>query len=482
MKGIKEEVEGLSSEFTYQFRGIPYAKPPVGELRFKKPQSLERWNYTLDATVFGPSCMQTIDETFPIFDNLLPNKNVSEDCLLLNVYVPASVEPGNISVMIWVHGGGYVIGQGMFFDPSYMSAKGKVIIVTINYRLGIFGFASLHNGDLKGNYGLWDQIMAMRWVKNNIMALGGDPDSITIYGESAGGFSVGLQALIPTNKGLFHRVIAQSGMANSLFAVSKVEPNNTLAIGKEVGCDIDSYDVLYDCMMNKSAAGINAAASTVSGTIPDSIQLSRFLAPVVDNELFSDLPENLIRNEKSDASIFFKSLDIIIGNVNAEGTLLFGALPQQVQTRLNFSLMEGIPYEVFCDDIVQSIARDYFSNNVNVKNAICKEYGHKNNDGMQGMEAINMYTDLFFISPAVSSLRQHTKSNTLTNRYQYLFTYDYRPIPVYPTWFHGAVHASEIFYLFSLRLLPSINITINSTDKYLSDQMVAYWTNFAKTG
>ncbi|XP_052071092.1 carboxylesterase 1F-like [Mytilus californianus] len=192
-----------------EFRNIPFAKPPVGGLRFHQPVPYGSWSDIYDATRFGPSCIQSVNG---IVDQYVPNTNTSEDCLVLNIYVPSGFSESNAkSVIIWVHGGGYYLGQGMFYDGSYLSGIGDVIVVTINYRLGVFGFFSTMDDVALGNYGLWDQQMAIKWVHDNIESFGGDPNSVTIAGQSAGAFSVALQALNPANKGLFHRVIAQSG-------------------------------------------------------------------------------------------------------------------------------------------------------------------------------------------------------------------------------------------------------------------------------
>ncbi|KAJ8302994.1 hypothetical protein KUTeg_019390 [Tegillarca granosa] len=189
----------------YTFFKIPFAKPPVGDLRFKKPEPVEPWNDVIDGTQQMPSCPQPMG----LFDALLPITDMSEDCLFLNVYVPNSVSSGSKkSVLVWIHGGGYSLGQGNMYGSSELALTGDVIVVVINYRLNVFGFMTTWDSTAVGNYGLWDQIMALQWVKNNIEDFGGDPDSITLFGESAGGFSVSILSLLPQNKGLFHRVIA----------------------------------------------------------------------------------------------------------------------------------------------------------------------------------------------------------------------------------------------------------------------------------
>ncbi|CAG2236094.1 Liver carboxylesterase B-1,Carboxylesterase 3,Carboxylesterase 3A,Esterase-5A,Bile salt-activated lipase,Carboxylesterase 4A,Cholinesterase,Cholinesterase 1,Liver carboxylesterase 2,Esterase CM06B1,Liver carboxylesterase,Carboxylesterase 5A,Carboxylesterase 1F,Putative inactive carboxylesterase 4,Liver carboxylesterase 1,Carboxylesterase 1D,Para-nitrobenzyl esterase,Acetylcholinesterase-1,Acetylcholinesterase,Venom carboxylesterase-6,Neuroligin-2,Pyrethroid hydrolase Ces2e,Carboxylesterase 1E,Carboxylester len=219
IKGVQSVLTINNTSYHYKiFKNIPYAKPPTGQYRFRRPVPYGQWKGTLDATQFGPSCIQTNNA---FVDKWLPNLNQSEDCLLLNIYCPTNSSTANKkSVMIWIHGGGYQTGQGMLYNASYISAVGDVIVVTINYRLEAFGFFSTNDDIAPGNYGLWDQKMAIEWVNNNIEDFGGDTKSITLFGQSAGGLSVGLQAFNVKNKGLFQRVILQSGVGNSIFRQS----------------------------------------------------------------------------------------------------------------------------------------------------------------------------------------------------------------------------------------------------------------------
>ncbi|WP_447764141.1 carboxylesterase/lipase family protein [Sphingopyxis panaciterrae] len=197
------------------FRGIPYAKAPVGELRWKPPVAAEAWQGTRDATKFGPACMQlrATPGTDSVYAEDIPA--MSEDCLSLNVWAPKGAKKA--PVMVWIHGGGLAGGSSSsaFYDAKNIAAKG-VIVVSINYRLGLFGFLS-HPGlsaesshGSSGNYGLLDQIEALKWVQQNAAAFGGDPDNVTIFGESAGGLSVMDLMASPLARGLFDKAIAQS--------------------------------------------------------------------------------------------------------------------------------------------------------------------------------------------------------------------------------------------------------------------------------
>ncbi|MHB1793380.1 MAG: carboxylesterase/lipase family protein [Acidobacteriaceae bacterium] len=198
------------------FLGIPYAAPPVGPLRWKPPQPAPAWSGVRSATRFGPRCMQT--QLFP--DMVFRDSGPSEDCLTLNVWAPVAKNAGPLPVMVWIHGGGFVTGGSSEprQDGEHLARKG-VIVVSMNYRLGIFGFFALPSlaaespKHAAGNYGLMDQVAALDWVRRNIAAFGGDPAKVTIFGESAGSISVSAQMASPVSRGLFVGAIGESGGA-----------------------------------------------------------------------------------------------------------------------------------------------------------------------------------------------------------------------------------------------------------------------------
>ncbi|ESO84273.1 hypothetical protein LOTGIDRAFT_108546, partial [Lottia gigantea] len=216
-----------------QFLGIRYAKPPVGSLRFEKPISVDSWQGELDGTQFGPSCPQI----FP-YNTLakLPNRNISEDCLMLNIYKPLNNNNGNRAVMIYFHGGGFNSGQGMATDGSLLALKGDVIIITINYRLDVLGFLYTGDEEARGNYGLWDQLKALQWIKDHISSFGGDENNITLFGVSAGAFSIGLHLFSTHSNGLFQRAILQSGSPFTPLAFAFDPIDYSKNVSMELGC------------------------------------------------------------------------------------------------------------------------------------------------------------------------------------------------------------------------------------------------------
>ncbi|KAH0630398.1 hypothetical protein JD844_013394 [Phrynosoma platyrhinos] len=200
------------------FLGIPYAEPPVGELRFQKPHPHQPWSHTLKATSFGNSCHQE-SSVLPTYHQVLdpdPTLSVSEDCLFLNIWVPHPQPSAPAPVFVWVHGGAFFMGTGSY-DKSLLAATENIIVASMNYRLGALGFLALPPS-APGNAGLWDQHLALRWLKENIAAFGGDPTRLTLGGQSAGSASVGFHLLSPVSQHVFAQATLQSGAAISPWA------------------------------------------------------------------------------------------------------------------------------------------------------------------------------------------------------------------------------------------------------------------------
>ena len=204
-------VHGVQVGTVVSWKGIPYAQPPVGVLRFRPPQPPQVWSGIYEATAFGPMAMQP--PRMPA--ELLRRLSMSEDCLTLNIWSPGADEQLR-PVLVWIHGGGWLIGSGRLHDGTSLATVGDVVVVTLNYRLGPFGF--LHLAELggeeyaaSGNCGILDQVAALQWVQKNIAAFGGDPHRVTVFGESAGAMSIGTLLALPAAQGLFQQAILQSG-------------------------------------------------------------------------------------------------------------------------------------------------------------------------------------------------------------------------------------------------------------------------------
>lgn len=278
------------------WRGIPYAKPPLGMLRFRPPQVPEPWDGVREAKTFGPSAMQS---TSPVQGG----PGMSEDCLYLNIWSPQADDRLR-PVMMWIHGGAFVVGSSAqsLYDGSEFAANGDVVVVSINYRLGAFGFLyldELSQGEYpaSGNLGLLDQVAALRWVRENISVFGGDPERVTIFGESAGATSVGDLLAMPAAKGLFKQAIIQSMTDLALSRERAAQTTSRLMRALDLGPDEVSK------LATAPAEQIQAAAGT--------FQLMTF-APVADGTTFPDWPEALLAQGSA------RGIPVLIGSTEEE--------------------------------------------------------------------------------------------------------------------------------------------------------------------
>ncbi|CAC5415610.1 Putative inactive carboxylesterase 4 [Mytilus coruscus] len=449
------------NDYVYRFRKIPYAKAPIGNLRFEKPLPYGPWENTLDGRSIAPSCYQKLT---PLFEDIL---QLSEDCLFLDIYVPFDVSTDNRkSVMIWIHNGGYQIGQMAPFDGSQLSIE-------------CFGFFS--TGAIKGNYGLWDQILAIRWVNENIDSFGGDKQSITIFGNEVGGFSVGLLALIPSNKGLFQRAIMQSGTLMSFSLQGNYTEAGSLNIIEYFRCPTTEPQMSLDCLRKIPAEVLIGAYFHAKAAQVDLLPFQIPFTPVIDGELLTNDPMELLENTVSEASIFYRSLDVVKGTVSGEGSKLLHAFQSGLQNYFHFDANDHIPRHFLCNVLAPAMSSMTYRNNTKVTKVICEKYGQASNKIELSKSILNAFSDFLFNLPTTRSLRLHSKmSSGNGNHYQYIFS---RLLPYlkllypFPSWFDGAIHSAETVYQF-----PSVATPFTNQDEDLKIKLMKYWTNFAKTG
>jgi para-nitrobenzyl esterase len=260
------EIEGALLRKTRAFFGIPYAQPPVGRLRFSPPKPAKAWSGILDASAFGPMCPQ------PQLGPLALDYPMNEDCLTLNVYTPDLAIGKPLPVMIFIHGGGFVFGSSRAYTPERLSEAGPVVVVTIQYRLGSLGFLThpaldaLRAGTPSGNDGLRDQQLAVEWVKQNIADYGGDPDNVTLFGESTGSTSVCFHMVMPDSQGLAARAIMQS---NECSIINHALTRNVADVLSEQlaqnFCAAASGDELIDCLRGQDPFELSAFGSELPG-------------------------------------------------------------------------------------------------------------------------------------------------------------------------------------------------------------------------
>ncbi|XP_068580163.1 carboxylesterase 3 isoform X3 [Cebidichthys violaceus] len=275
-----------------QYLGIPFSRPPVGPLRLAAPQDTEPWEGERDCTHQPPMCIQDPGLVVSVSRTMSMQytpPELSEDCLYLNVYTPAEATKGDkVPVMVWIHGGGLSMGAASQYDGAPLAAYENIVMVIIQYRLGILGLLSTGDEHAQGNWGFLDQLAALRWVQENIEAFGGDPQTVTVAGESAGGISASILTLSPQAKGLFQRAIFQSGVATLGTYTTRHPLNHTKIVANLTGCDRSSTEELVQCMKGKSKEELVDATK----------KMKIFLGAVVDGVFLTDTAEELLKRKE----------------------------------------------------------------------------------------------------------------------------------------------------------------------------------------
>jgi para-nitrobenzyl esterase len=419
------------------YLGLPYAAPPVGDLRWKAPQPAAKWKGDRDATVFGAHCAQN-----HVFDDMVfQDSGPSEDCLFLNVYVPAdATDKSKLPVMFWIHGGGYSGGGSNEprHNGDFLPLKG-VALVTINYRLGVFGF--LATADLAkeangaaGNYGLLDMVAALKWVKANIKQFGGDPGNVTIFGESAGSFAVSTLMAAAPAQGLFQKAIGESGAAfSNVLPMGTVEERQ-----KKDGEFVASLGVssLADLRALPTDKILEAAKKPGVGFSTD-----------IDGSLLTEpVPDTYAAGKQA-------HVPLLAGWNRDEGSFLANGMTAEK--------WKGFAATMFKDRAAEFLTL---------------YPGDTDEQAMQS--AVGYGSDSFIAFSTWKWLEAQRKTGD-SPVYRYHLEWPATPSKFHPGTF--AFHSDDIEYVFgTLDTRPGW--VVRPEDRKLSDQMMSYWTNFAKTG
>jgi para-nitrobenzyl esterase len=434
------------------FKSIPYAAPPVGEFRWQAPRPAIAWQGVRDGTEFGPRCLQG-----QIFADIV-FRDLSEDCLTLNIWTPAKSAGDRLPVMVWIHGGGFQAGAGA--EPRHDGeafARKNIVLVTINYRLGVFGFfahpeLTRESGrSASGNYGMLDQVAALRWVRDNVAAFGGNPDNVTIFGESAGSFAVSGLMASPLAHGLFHKAIGESG---AFFTA------RTGTLGMKSLADSEQQGVKFAAALGaQSLADLRQKSG--DEVLKAALKTQPWFAPNVDGYF---LPDDVY-------SIFAAGKQAhvpLLAGWNADESRGGVVLGKQKPTAGSFA----------------DSTRKRFGE---MGDAVLKVYPAAT-DAEALESAAALASDLFIGHSTWKWLEMHKKTGKAP-----VFRYSFdRKIPVPPG--HtvngvpatsrdiGARHAGEIEYVFGALELSLPKVPWEPGDRKLSDSMTTYWANFARTG
>jgi para-nitrobenzyl esterase len=455
----KGPVTGVAGEKDVcAYKGIPFAAPPVGALRFRRPQEHAPWSAPLPADKYGSDCMQ-----FPMSisggkDSVMGN----EDCLFLNVWAPKSAATEKKPVMIFLHGGGFVTGSGSWdtYEGTNLAARGDVVVVTINYRLGPFGFyahPSLRepDGASEANNGLYDQVAAFKWVRDNIAAFGGDPNNVTIFGESAGGMSVGMHLISPVSRGLFQKAVIESGPVILITRrVDTMESQGLKAAGA-AGCNDPAAAAA--CLRALPAIEIQKKMKPNVLFFSDLSSDQFPFEPAIGDALIPDNPIKLFREGK-----FAEGVPVMLGTNKDEASYFIAGrtlnTPEDFKNTVKQDaekIKNYLSFNLFSDQLLALYPLDSYSN---VKQA---------------------YADVVCDAAFTCPTRMLANLLAANGAKVYLYHFVKTPSNIAKSW--GAFHGSELAFVFGNFTFMGIKFP-SKENSILSNKMIAYWSAFARTG
>ncbi|XP_042895443.1 neuroligin-4, X-linked [Parasteatoda tepidariorum] len=478
------------------FLGVPYAGAPTGALRFMPPVTSPHWKGVRVADSFGSVCPQKWpdikNETDALkrmpqgrlryLQRILPLlTNQSEDCLYLNIYAPAIVgrQPLQLPVMVFIHGESYEWNAGNPYDGRVLASYGNVVVVTINYRLGVLGFLPAVDRSARGNYGLMDQVAALHWIQDNIAEFGGDPNNVTVFGQGHGAACINLLMLSPMAKGLFQRVILQSGSALCPWAIAKDAVDHTRRLAQALNCSMQDSMTLIECLRKRQLEEI------MSVDIPAPDHLSAF-GPTVDGIV---LPRDPVYLMETKPDLFLRH-DLMLGTTKVESFFMFSAVEE----------IKGINTHRR-DRIIRTMVRNLFTHHLQqIFLTIVNEYMDwsvphlHTTDIFRG--TVEALSDATVLSPVITTGMLHSNPNFPTNTplhnpvffmpkktYFYVFTHQTEEGDYLQRL--GCLSGEDLSYVFGAPLVTNLaHFTNNYTadEVALSEVTMMHWTSFAKFG
>ncbi|XP_035399347.2 fatty acyl-CoA hydrolase precursor, medium chain-like [Cygnus atratus] len=461
LRGKQANVKG-TDRLVNVFLGIPFAKAPVGSLRFSPPEPPEPWKDLRDATSYPPLCPQDLAMLKKAEKNYQEKHipfRTSEDCLYLNVYSPAgSHEKDKLPVMVWIHGGNFVFGGASRYDGSALSAYENVVVVIIQYRLGLLGFFCTGDEHARGNWALLDQVAALHWIQENIEQFGGDPGSVTLFGVSAGSCSIYAHIMSPLSKGLFHKAISESGIL--------IPPNKNSLLS----ADLKKIASIFKCGTSSSLSLINCLRNQEAMDIISNSTEIQLLPLVLDGVFLHKSPEEILTGKE------FNMVPLMIGVSNNEfGWNIRSTSPipglkevkdkKSITSTLEFLLpMMDLPAE-----LLPMIMDEYL--------------GNTDDPAELRDQFLDLLGDVGFVMPSIKALNYHKESGAPT----YFFEYQHRPTAYWDIKpeYVKADHGDEVGFVFGGPYLAGdIGLRDEATEeeKNLSKTLMKYWANFARNG
>ncbi|PRD31137.1 UNVERIFIED_CONTAM: Acetylcholinesterase [Trichonephila clavipes] len=442
------------------FLGVPYAQPPIGSLRFKHPLALEAAHVERHATNFAPSCYQPHHLESVINPLLKPNRAVlSEDCLYLNIYVPESSN-ASLPVMVWLAGEGFDFADPQQFDASYLAAEGNAIVVTVNYRLSVFGFLTILSEEAPGNAGLYDQRMALKWIKSNIEMFGGDPESVTLFGRFTGAMSAALHTFSPLSveEKLFNRVIFQSGVPVGDWVFDRNPLNTTHKLAQATNCLFSEMSKIIECIRDYPADKLLSKAMDIP---------YRF-RPIYD---FNLIHENTI---SAASKSNYAPVDVMVGINNDEGSLCTIAL-NAFESPFYHKILHNNLTQADFSKLIQKHIEDFFRGENSVLSTLAEYEYNRNSEEKYRRKFLNFCGDIFIIS------RIQRLADVLGDRNSSLFYYvlKHRPSFSIQPHFIRAGHGDDVLYAFALPLQIQ---DLSDDERKLTKQIVRGIANFARSG
>ena len=443
--GYIKDVEVFGKPYKVaRFLGIPYAEAPTGSLRFQKPVLRKPFSIPLVAKQYGLACLQ---QDFAFLDGNEVERG--GDCLNLNVYKLEDCSVKKLAVMVWFYGGGFVSGSSNPYTADYLAAYGNVIVVTVNYRLSVWGFLSL--GDVSpGNNGLWDQHLALKWIHKNIGYFGGDIERVTIFGQSAGAASVVYQSMYEGNQGLFQRAIAQSSSITSPWAFTDKTRDDEIVLGKLLGCDTNEFANFFQCI---NATSNKDLLDTVNKMPGSSSKLRMSLIPTIDGDFVKEATVSMLSYNSPTLKAsqeFFSSLDFLSGVTATESTihavLLAGAQPDNMEHFLP-------DQDVFENYLVPLVMNKLYNQDIPkvILDLVRAQYKGWNQSGAPTVNRANyihLLCDICHNVPLIQTVQFHARTS---ERNTYVYSFNEKPsqqICLTPSWSKRAHHSDELQFVF----------------------------------